>query len=46
MPYLYGHKISNQETCVDYLLERNLLPELDSCRKLKNGVVRGGTLKE
>jgi len=46
MRYLYGHIICNEETCVNYLQERNLLPELGSCSKLKDGVICGGTLKE
>jgi len=38
MTYLYEH-ISNEETCVYHLQERNLLlPELDSSPKLKYGV--------
>lgn len=33
--YLYGHLIFNEETFVNYLKERILLPELGSYFKLK-----------
>jgi len=46
MRHLYGQILCNEETCVNYLQERNLLPELGSCFKLKYGVICGGTLKE
>jgi hypothetical protein len=48
MHYLYGHilVICNEETCINYLQERNLHPELGSCYKLKDGVICGDTLKE
>jgi hypothetical protein len=46
MHYLYGHIICNEETCVNYHQERNLLPELSSCSKLTDGVICGDTLKE
>jgi len=45
MSYLYGHIICNEETCVNYLQERNLLPELGSCSKLKDGVICGRFFK-
>jgi len=46
MRYLYGHIICNEDTCVNYLQEKNLLLELGSCSKLKDGVICRGTLKE
>ena len=48
MRYLYGHNIicNEEKTCVNYLQERNLLPELGSRSKLKDGIICGGTLKE
>jgi hypothetical protein len=36
----------NEETRVNYLQDRNLLPELGSCSELKDSVMCGGTLKE
>ena len=46
MRCLYGRLISNGGTCVKCLQERNLLPELDSCSKIKDCVIRRSTLKE
>lgn len=46
MHYLYGFLISNEKTCVNYLQERNLLPEPGSCSKLKDCVICGVMLKE
>jgi len=41
-----GMHYLTRKHCVDYILERNSLPEIDSCPKLKYGVSCGGTLKE
>jgi len=48
MLYLYGYVIFNKEIhCVKYIiLVRNSLPKLDSCPKLKYGILFGGTLNK
>lgn len=46
LSYLYGRVMFNDETCVNYLQEENLLPELGSCSKLKDSVICGKNTKK
>jgi hypothetical protein len=46
MCYYYRYFISDEEICINYLQEKNLMPELSSYSKLKDSVICESMLKE